>query len=63
MSKRQRDRYGHLKKDAIPNYKGQETGTWAEAQFQALKDKGSESAATFVEKVKEEKKADKKIVV
>ena len=55
MQKRQKDRYGHLRHDAIPNYNGKDTGTWAEAQFQALKDKGAESAATFVPKVKKEK--------
>lgn len=63
MQKRQKDRYGHLKRDAIPNYNGQETGTWAEAQFQALKDKGAESAATFVNKVTAEKAADTKIKI
>lgn len=53
-SKRQRDRYGEVS-GAVPNYQGQETGTWAEAQFQAMKDKGAESAATFNNKVKSEK--------
>lgn len=52
--KRQNDRYG-LSKSALPNYKGEETGTWAEAQQLALKDKGEESAATYNAKVSEEK--------
>ena len=52
--RRQRDRFGEMK-GAVPNYNGKETGTWAEAQFQALKDKGVESAATFNDKVKSEK--------
>lgn len=52
---RQRERYGHLSTEAVPNYKGQETGTWAEAQSQAMKDKGAESAATFNSKVRAEK--------
>lgn len=63
MTKRQKDRYGHLKRDAIPNYAGKETGTWQEAQFQALKEKGAESAATFNQKIKKEKSSDKKIKV
>ena len=63
MEKRQKDRYGHLRTDAIPNYQGNDTGTWQEAQFQALKDKGAESAATFKDKVAAEKKADKKIKI
>lgn len=54
MTKRQYDRYGDVKSGAIPNYKGVDTGTWKEAQFQALKDKGAESAATYGAKVKEE---------
>ncbi len=61
MEKRQKDRYGHLRTDAIPNYGGKETGTWQEAQFQALKEKGAESAATFKAKVDQEKKSDKRI--
>lgn len=63
MKRRQKDRYGHLQRDAIPNYKGKDTGTWQEAQFQALKDKGAESAATFNQKIRLEKKNSKKIIV
>jgi hypothetical protein len=39
MAKRQLDRYGPPKQ-ALPNYKGEETGTWEEAKSQAIKDKG-----------------------
>jgi hypothetical protein len=55
--KRQKDRFGHLRKDAVPNYKGQETGSWQDAQIAAMRDKGAESAATFNDKVQSEKKA------
>ncbi len=58
---RQQERFGHLRKDAVPNYGGSETGTWQEAQFQALRDKGAESAATFNDKVKVEQAADTKV--
>lgn len=54
--RREKDRYGHLKRDAVPNFQGKETGTWAEAQFQALKEKGTDSAATYNPKVAEERK-------
>lgn len=63
MGRRQKERYGHIRTDAVPNYEGKETGTWQEAQFQAMKEKGAESAATFNDKVAKEKAADKKIVV
>ncbi len=61
MEKRQKDRYGHLSRDAVPNIGGVETGSWREAQFQALKERGPESAATYNSKILEEKKKDKKI--
>jgi hypothetical protein len=55
--KRQRDRYGNPA--AVPNYKGQETGTWAEAQSQARADKDNPNpeatAATYTDKVATEK--------
>lgn len=54
-SRRGKDRYGHIRRDAVPNYQGKETGTWAEAQFQALKDKGADSASTYNKKVRSEK--------
>lgn len=63
MKRRQKDRYGHLNRDAVPNYNGEETGTWAEAQFQAQKDKGVEAAATFVDKVKKERNRPGKIKI
>jgi len=53
-SLRQRDRYGAVG-GAVPNFQGKDTGTWAEAQFQAMKEKGVESAATYNDKVKSEK--------
>lgn len=54
--KRQRDRYGaSVKRDAIPNYDSKDTGTWAEAQQMALKERGKASAATYNDKVKKEK--------
>lgn len=55
VGRKQKERYGHLSSEALPNYNGQETGTWAEAQNQALKDKGVESAATYSGKVNAEK--------
>lgn len=61
MTKRQKDRYGHLRRDAIPNYDGKDTGTWAEAQFQALKEKGVDSAASYNDKVKVERSSGIKI--
>ena len=60
---RQEERFGHLRKDAIPNFNGQETGSWQEAQSQAMKEKGAESAATFNEKISKEKAADKSIKI
>lgn len=53
--RRQKERYTVVKNGAVPNFKGQETGTWKEAQVQALKESGPDSAATFNRKVAEEK--------
>lgn len=61
--RRQKDRFGHVRKDAVPNYQGKETGTWQDAQISALKDKGAESAATFNAKVSEERAADKRVKI
>jgi hypothetical protein len=61
-ARRQRDRYGEPKK-AIPNFNGKLTGTWQEAQFQALKERGTESATTYNNKVLEEKAADTTVKV
>lgn len=63
MEKRQKDRYGHLSRDAKPNYNGQVTETWREAQSLAMQDKdrqeatGTDSIAvghTYKEKIKKE---------
>ena len=57
VGKRQKDRYGHLNRDAIPNTNnGQITESWREAQSIALKEKGKRSAATYEPKVQAEKK-------
>jgi hypothetical protein len=59
--KRQEERFGHLRKGIIPNYKGVEAESWTEAQSMAMADKASNpdplaTAATFVPKIEEEKK-------
>ncbi len=59
---RQRERYGETR-GVVPNFNGQQTESWAEAQSIALKEKGSESASTFNGKIKEEKEKDKKVKV
>ena len=61
MKKRQFDRYGPPV-EVIPNYQGKETGTWAEAQYQAQKEKGLEHGSTFVPRVKAERMKKGKIV-
>lgn len=53
--RRQNERYTVVKNGAVPNFKGQETGTWQEAQIAAMKESGPQSAATFNAKVAEEK--------
>jgi hypothetical protein len=60
--RRQRDRYGEPKK-LMPNYDGKPTGTWQEAQFQAQRERGPESAATYNDHVRQEKAADKTVKV
>lgn len=62
MKRRQFERYGNAP-TIIPNYGGKDTGTWAEAQFQAMKDKGAESAATFNERVSVERESETKIKI
>lgn len=52
--RRQRERYGHLSKGAIPNYNGVETESWREAQSHAIKERGLESGLTYSDKIKEE---------
>jgi hypothetical protein len=54
-ARRSRDRYGKEPNKLVPNFQGKETGTWAEAQFQAGKERGDASAATFDKRVTEEK--------
>ena len=59
MKVRQKDRYGHLNRDCIPNYQGQETEDWREAQSLAMKDKDRNSdsigvAATYTPHIKKE---------
>lgn len=61
--RRQKERFGHLRKNAVPNYNGKETESWQEAQSEAMKDKGAESAATFNTKIQEEKAAYTKVKV
>lgn len=63
MAKRQRDRYGDVSKGSIPNYNGVEAPTWADARSEALRNGGSESAATYNAKVEKENKDSKKIVI
>jgi hypothetical protein len=64
MERRQKERYGHINRDAIPNYQGQVTENWREAQDLAMKDKerqekvGTDSlavASTYVPKIEAEK--------
>lgn len=68
---RQEDRFGHLKKGCLPNYQGQQTESWREAQSLAMADKESHEArrvdsievgSTFSSKIAEETQGDKKIV-
>lgn len=63
VSRRQKERYGHLHKGVVPNYGGKETGSWREAQIEALKDRGADSAATYNAKVQEELADNTKIKV
>ena len=52
--RRQDERFGDAKQ-LIPNYKGEETGSWKEAQRVAADKNGPESAATYNHLVKSEK--------
>lgn len=63
MERRQKDRYGHINRDAIPNYQGQITENWREAQSMAMADKDRQEAvgtdsiavgATYNDKVRKE---------
>ena len=55
MEKRQKDRYGHLNKEMVPNYNGKELYSWHDAQSIARKEKGDAAAATYESKIKSEK--------
>ena len=59
MKGRQKDRYGHLNRDCVPNYEGQMTEDWREAQSLAMKDKDKrpdslKTAKTFEPHIKKE---------
>jgi hypothetical protein len=65
-ARRQRDRYGEGKQitpNAVINGSLKETGSWAEAQNQILKERGPGAAKTFEDRVQKEKAADKSIKV
>ena len=51
-SRRQRDRY--RVPSLVSNFKGKETGSWRDAQTEALKESGPAAAATYDDKVKTE---------
>jgi len=64
MERRQKDRYGHINRDATPNYQGHITESWREAQSLAMADKDRQAAigadsisvgATYNEKISKEK--------
>lgn len=62
MKVRQKDRYGHLNRDCVPNYQGQQTENWREAQSLAMQDKDRErpdplkTAKTFETHIKKEQR-------
>jgi len=61
MKRKQEDRYGHLNRDCVPNYQGQLTEDWREAQDLAMKDKDKNpdslaTAATFNGQIEKEKR-------
>ncbi len=76
IGRRQRDRYGHLRRDAVPNWVGSNgkpvlAESWREAQSMAMKDKEFQEArqtdsiavaSTFNDKIATETKGDAKIV-
>lgn len=51
-AKRQQERY--RTPSLVPNFQGKETGSWRDAQTEALKEKGPGVAATYDTKVKAE---------
>lgn len=52
-AKRQKDRYPA--REIVPNYDGKDTGTWKEAQYEAVRDQGTEAAASYVPRIEKEK--------
>ena len=50
--RRQKERYKNP--SLVPNFQGKETGTWRDAQNEALKEKGPAVAATYADKVASE---------
>lgn len=69
--RRQQDRYGHQRRDVVPNFQGQVTEDWREAQSLAMADKDFQEAnrtdslavaATFNDKINQEKQGGKKVV-
>lgn len=61
VSRRQKDRYGHLNRDAVPNYQGKLAEDWKEAQSMAMKDKEKNpdtlaTAATYNPHIRKEKR-------
>lgn len=55
-AKRQKERYGHIKTDAIPNINGIERDSWEACRSEAVRELGPEKAKSFDFKVAEEKK-------
>jgi hypothetical protein len=51
-ARRQKDRYATP--SLVPNFRGKETGTWRDAQNEAMKEAGSAAASTYDDKVKTE---------
>lgn len=54
-ARRQKERYGDAP-TLVPNYKGQETESWKEAQIEAIKNDGPEKAASYNTQVATEAK-------
>jgi hypothetical protein len=55
-AKRQKERFGHIRTEALPNVSGNECSSWDEARSVAAKELGPEKAKGFDFKVAEEKK-------
>ncbi len=71
LKRKERDRYGHLNRNVVPNHQGKITESWREAQSVAMADKDFQEknktdslavAATYNAKIAQETKGDKKIV-